>query len=236
MIKKVGDNIKSDTNKKWTFDKKTSKNFDNHIVKSVPGYEFGHNIIISIANDSLSDNSKVLDVGCSTGTLLRKLSKQTRDDTKFIGIDISKNMIRTAKNYKNKNIKYYLCKIQNLKEKNFDLIISYYTMQFLPHKNKLSYLKYIYNKLVVGGKFIIFEKVINNQNDLMNVFDHAYKDFKINNGFSETEIYNKEELLRGVLFTNSREKNFDLFQKSKFQQIQVIQQNLMFEGYIMAKY
>ena len=59
----------------WKFDKKITNIFEDHILRSVPGYLDGHNLIISLSKDLLSDNSTVLDIGCSKGTLLKKLIK-----------------------------------------------------------------------------------------------------------------------------------------------------------------
>ena len=49
----------------WKFDKKITKIFDDHIIRSVPGYIDGHDFIISASKNILSNGSKVLDVGCS---------------------------------------------------------------------------------------------------------------------------------------------------------------------------
>lgn len=233
MKKKLGDGLKINTKKKWSFNNGVYKKFDQHILKSVPGYTSGHDIILSIARDVLPSKTKVLDIGCSTGVLLKKLAKQKSDNSKYIGIDTSKEMINFAKQNNPNNIKFYCKNLDSFKQKSFDLIISYFTMQFIPLKNKILFLENIFNKLEVGGIFILFEKVINNNGNLKNIFEHSYRDFKLKNGYTELEIFNKDESLRGAMFPCSREKNFEFLTKAKFKNIQVIQQNLMFEGYIM---
>ena len=55
-MSKVGNNIK--TNKgKWTFAKPiVVKNFDDHVLKSVPLYKEGHEIIIDLSDFFLKEN------------------------------------------------------------------------------------------------------------------------------------------------------------------------------------
>ena len=81
----------------WKFDKKITNIFEDHILRSVPGYLDGHNLIISLSKDLLSDNSTVLDIGCSKGTLLKKIDQALDLDISYIGLDISKEMINAAK-------------------------------------------------------------------------------------------------------------------------------------------
>ena len=72
------------------------KKIDNHIKKSVPGYDEGHDLITNLIPFFIGENgSKVFDIGCSTGTLLKKIRQTTeRSDVEFIGIDIENEMIK----------------------------------------------------------------------------------------------------------------------------------------------
>ena len=81
---------------------------------------------------------------------------------------------------------------------------------------------------------IIFEKASNNSGGLKNIFEHSYRDFKLKNGYSAITIFNKDESLRGAMFCATREQNLSFFENVKFTNIEVIQQNFMFEGYMMT--
>ena len=70
MIKKLGDGIKIVKNEKWDFNNNVASQFIKHANKSIPGYEMGHDLIISIAKDILPPQARILDIGCSTGYLL----------------------------------------------------------------------------------------------------------------------------------------------------------------------
>ena len=234
MIKKLGDGIKIVKNEKWDFNNNVASQFNKHANKSIPGYEMGHDLIISIAKDILPPQARILDIGCSTGYLLDKISKISDSKSTLYGIDISSEMIKFAKKNSAKKIKFYCKDIHKFKEDNFDLIISYYVMQFIPLKLKIHFLKKVFSKLNIGGKFIIFEKVSNNSGGLKNIFEHSYRDFKLKNGYSALTIFNKDESLRGAMFCATREQNLSFFENAKFTNIEVIQQNFMFEGYMMT--
>ena len=68
----VGNNIKVKKGA-FSFGGKTPKNFDSHISKSVPLYELGQDLISKISSFFLNNESNVYDLGCSTGTLIKKI-------------------------------------------------------------------------------------------------------------------------------------------------------------------
>jgi len=68
----VGNEIPTE-NANWTFSGEVSENFDDHVSKSVPFYEAGHELIGRISDFFLRDNSTCYDFGCSTGDLIRTI-------------------------------------------------------------------------------------------------------------------------------------------------------------------
>ena len=105
MKKKVtGDNIKTEIGK-WTFGGKVSNTFDSHIKKSIPLYEWCHEIGVNLSDFFLKDNSACYDIGCSTGTFIKKLSDRNKKKKKikFYGIDEVNPMIKKAKRKCKKN-------------------------------------------------------------------------------------------------------------------------------------
>ena len=70
----VGDQIKAQR-ASWNFDGDIANSFDTHVSKSVPGYSEGHEIIASLSDFFLTkDNSYIVDIGSSTGSLTSKYS------------------------------------------------------------------------------------------------------------------------------------------------------------------
>ena len=119
--------------------------------------------------------------------------------------------------------------------KNSDLIISYYTIQFISSKFRQKILNNIYNSLNWGGAFIYFEKIRGADARFQDIFTSLYNDFKEGNGLSANEIIGKEKTLRGVLDPFSEKGNLGLLKRSGFEDIQSIFQYLNFKGYLCIK-
>ena len=103
--KSAGDGIKV-SNAGWVFDKKVTKNFEKHVSKSVPFYNEGHDIICELSDFFLKKNSNCYDLGCSTGTLLEKLTRRnpSKKNIMYFGIDVEEPMVKKAKKKKNKKL------------------------------------------------------------------------------------------------------------------------------------
>ena len=57
----------------WNFGDGVEEIFDKHITKSVPGYHLSHFIVSLLSDPFVRKESKIVDFGCSTGTLCRLL-------------------------------------------------------------------------------------------------------------------------------------------------------------------
>ena len=111
----VGSKINSSGTGGFSFDGKTSKYFENHIAKSIPFFLETHKLISKLSTFFVLEKSNVYDLGCSTGLSLRAVADfNLNKKFNLIGIDLSKDMIKRAKQntikkkYKNININY-LC-------------------------------------------------------------------------------------------------------------------------------
>ena len=69
----VGDNLKADRGL-WSFESINHNNFEDHVNKSVPGYEAGHRYLTFLSDYFISNGSIIYDIGCSTGNLISMLS------------------------------------------------------------------------------------------------------------------------------------------------------------------
>ncbi len=234
---KVGNNIKS-IKGKWTFSKpNVVKNFDNHIYKSVPLYNEGHQLIMHLSEFFLKEKSVCYDIGCSTGELLKKIDQNLKiDNNKYFGIDNEKEMISFAKKKnKKKNISFICNDISKVKLKKSDLIICYYTLQFIKPKKRIEILKKIYKALNWGGGFIIFEKVRAPDARFQDIMLKIYDEFKIQNGFKLEEIASKTRSLYGVLEPFSTNGNKQILKAAGFKDIMTISKYICFEGFLAIK-
>lgn len=236
---KVGNKIIAN-NASWTFDKNVPKNFSKHIKNSVPFYNEGHEICLQLSDFFLKEKSNCYDLGCSTGTLLNKLSNKNDKKINFIGIDIVKEMIKQAKKEnklkKNTNkIKYLHGDFLKIKIKKSDLIISYYTIQFINPKYRQKILDKIFKSLNWGGAFIMFEKIRASDARFQDIFTITYNDFKLQNNFSPEEIIYKTKSLKGVMEPFSDYGNLSLIKRAGFKDVIPVFQWLCFKGYLCIK-
>lgn len=234
----VGDKISS-KNARWSFSGETSKNFDHHVEKSVPFYHEGHEIIKNISDHFLSNKSTCYELGCSTGTLLSLLANNNSDRSiKFIGVDNEIDMINVAK----KNCKKFLNKIEfincdllDIKFEPADLIISYYTIQFIKPKYRQIIIDRIYKALNWGGAFLFFEKIRGPDARFQDLMTSLYNEFKLKNGYKNKEIFEKTRSLKGILEPFSEKGNLGLLNRAGFIDITSVMKYVCFKGYLAIK-
>lgn len=233
---KTGQRIKT-SNSNWKFSGKVAKHFDNHILKSVPLYLEGHDLICNISDHFLQNNSNVYDLGCSTGTLIKKLHNRHKEKKIFFhGVEIERDMFNKAKKLnKEKNVTFLNKNLNDIRLKKNDLTISYYTIQFIPPRVRQKVINQVYESLNWGGAFLFFEKVRGPDARFQDILTAVYNEFKLDNGFKPEEIFNKTRSLKSVLEPFSTAGNLGLLKRSGFKDIVTIQKSICFEGWLAIK-
>ena len=234
----VGDGIKAD-NASWSFSGETAKSFSDHVKKSVPLYEEGHDLILKYSDYFIDDQSVVYEIGSSTGTLTRKLAQRNRHrKAKIIGIDSQESMVAQALKENKENLINMDFVTANAFEYEYlpsDLIISYYVVQFIPTRSRQELINKIYDTLNWGGAFIWFEKVRAPDARFQDYINGLYTEYKLDNGYNAEEIVSKSRSLKRVLEPFSTEGNFGLMKRAGFVDVMPIMKYLCFEGYIAIK-
>lgn len=212
--------------KPWDFDDKVANNFQNEASTNIPDYDRVIGKIIDFANQFLNNGNKIIDVGCSLGETIKRLHQN--GFTNLYGVDSSIHMIERAFQTPDNKISYTLSKKLPTELGPFDLIIANWTLHFI--NTRETYLKDIYNSLVLGGYVILTDKIQHSEET-----DEMYKDFKKQKGLSEEYIQYKEEALQGVLVTYPLEWYLITFRKLGFRQIEIINSNLSFTSFLLKK-
>lgn len=238
-MKDSGDKIKTEIGN-FSFGGKTPKNFDSHIEKSVPLYKMGQELITNLSSFFLVNGSIVYDLGCSTGNISRKIVNYNKQiDIKVFAVDIEKEMLKRAKSVfsKKEKKKIHLVNknLTKLKLKKSDMIVSYYTLQFVKPKFRQDIFNKIYKSLNWGGAFILFEKVRGPDARFQDIFTQIYHEFKNKSGFTEKQIYNKALSIRGMLEPFTSRANIDFMKRAGFKDITPILKYCSFEGFLAIK-
>jgi len=238
MYRCVGEDIMA-KEASWCFGGKTPETFTDHVRKSIPFYDVGHELICKLSDFFVKDNSICYDLGTSTGTLLNKLAERHkhRSSVQWIGIDIEPNMIEQAKkeNKNKENIEFVVDNISLYPYQKSNFIVSYYTMQFVPPYIRQDTFNKIYNALNWGGAFIIFEKVRACDARFQDIMQLLYADHKLEQGYTPEEIMAKAKSLKGVLEPFSTQGNLDLLKRAGFVDILTVYKYVCFEGFFAIK-
>ena len=106
--------------------------------------------------------------------------------------------------------------------KKASIFISYYTFQFILPSVRQDLVNKIYDSLAWGGAFFVFEKTRGHDARFQDMNTHVYNEYKINKGYSPSEIFSKSRALTGVLEPFSDNGNIDMFKRAGFKDIQYI--------------
>ncbi len=232
----VGDGIKTQ-NANWKFNGETVKSFEEHINRSIPFYDKGHELILNLSDFFIKDDSVVYEIGSSTGKLIHSMAKKHDfRDAKFTGIEVEEDMYRYAKqNYTSKNLDFICEDVNTFEFEKSDFIVSYYTVQFIHPKHRQYLINRIYDSLEWGGAFVMFEKVRANDARFQDIITSLYMEFKLENNYTPDEIVSKQKSLKGVLEPFSSNANIDMLHRAGFEDTLSIFKYLNFEGILAIK-
>ncbi len=236
---KAGDKIKT-SRANWSFRGSVFKSFDKHINKSVPLYLETQKLYENFSDFFLMNKSKIIDIGCSTGTFLGSVYKRHKNNKEkkitFEGYDTVLEMIRFSK-IKNKNckIKFSVKDALKVNYKNSCIVSSFYTLQFISTSNRQNLVNKIFNGLNWGGAFFLIEKVRGPDARFQDYLNQVYIDYKKKRGYSDKEIISKSLSLKGVLEPFSTKGNLDMLKRAGFKDVMTIFKYGSFEGYLCIK-
>lgn len=236
----VGENIIA-YNASWKFGESTPKYFTEHIKRSVPFYDIGHELIAEISDFFVKPKSICYELGVSTGALIYKLALRHQNRVRWIGIDIEPDMIAQAKleirqkEEKVKNIELVVDDINLFSYEPSEFIVSYYTIQFVSPGLRQGLINKIYQSLHWGGAFLLFEKVRGPDARFQDILTSLYTDFKLKQKYKPDEIIAKSRSLKGILEPFSTQGNIDLLKRAGFVDIMTIFKYVCFEGFLCIK-
>lgn len=227
----------------WKFDKNVSKNFDQHVIQSIPFYKEFNNAIVSLSEFYMKENSTIYDLGCSTGNITTGLINLNLShslsiyaiDREASMLDIAKRKIKKLK--KNKNTKIIFLKEDILKNKLLknNLTICSLVFPFFKITDQSKLLKKIYNALEGGGAIIILDKIKSEDVDFETFFNQIYYDFKLRKKIKSIDITRKAKSLRSVHSLKSQKETEAMLYKSGFKKIENFFKFMNFSGFIAVK-
>lgn len=186
------------------FDFNGIDDFDQHIEMSIPNYDLLLSQVIETIDSLDSRGGRILDLGCSTGNLLKSLSNSSEK----VGMDMSRLIPE-----KHPNITFINTDITKFpfdKEREFSSIVSLFFLQFLTRLERKKLLTIIADLLVVGGRFYCAEKIHYDDPLLDNVTKEIHLQGKREH-FSDKDILDKsDQLMRSMWLSTDSELTEEL--------------------------
>ena len=213
--------------------------FDNHIDQSIRGYSVLHDDIVSMSKYFVEDDSKVVDIGCSTGKTLAAMYDQNSEFAPYVeyhGIDYADGFVDDMSKRMESYHMLQLAQgdIRDYEFSDCSLVTSIFTLQFMPRKDRQQVLTNIYDGLNPGGAFIFAEKTYSCNPKIQDMLTFMYYDFK-RDSFTTEDIMDKERDLRSMLKPNTWSELNDMLFDAGFESVQTFWQNHLFVGAIAIK-
>lgn len=210
--------------KPFVFNEDVVNVFDNMISRSVPLYREVLACAAHWARDYYQSGTRIIDIGCSTGTFLELLGRFLKQKATLVGIDNSQPMLEKAREkliqiQQLHQIELICANAENCSFENSSIIVINYTLQFLPLQVRQKLLRSIYEGLVPGGLLFLSEKVKSSYPQFQETINRHYEAFKAHNGYARTEIERKKEALENVLVPLTEAQQIQMLNESGFSKI-----------------
>lgn len=222
---------------KFTFATR-DEGFDNHINQSIRHYGDLWNDVLSMSQYFVEDYTNVVDIGCSTGKLLKAMIAQNTfaPQANYIGVEVEPDFFDVLdEDEKNiSNLHYAKGDIRSFGFNNCSLVTSIFTLQFMPQRDRQLVIDCIFNGLQKGGAFIFAEKTVAESPRIHEIRTFTYYDFK-RESFTTDDIMDKERTLRHMMKPNTRSELIDMVTNAGFEHVDSFWQNHAFTGFIAIK-
>lgn len=208
--------------KAFAFDEKVVSVFPDMIKRSVPGYDTVLKGIAMLAMKYVQPNTRVYDLGTSLGAVALTIDQAVGPfGLNIMAVDNSKPMLAGLSEKLdvvelNNQLTPLLQDVSDLNMADTSLVVSNFTLQFMPRKSRYAVCEKIFKGLNPGGAFVLSEKVISSE--LLVDFYHGYK--KVN-GYSDMEVAQKRQALEDSLRPDSLQQWVERLNELGFRRVEV---------------
>lgn len=221
----------------FDFDKKVARVFPDMVHRSIPGYATLLTIMQAVFRAEFVNQHETLiyDLGCSVGGVTLALANVLPVDTRFIGVDISADML--AQYDKAIHLADLSHRVEHIKGNIIDLplqpchgITLNFILQFLAPNERQGVLNRCYQALNDNGLLFIAEKTRANAD-----ITSWHEQFKRNNGYSELEIAQKRLAIENVMKVDHEATIVERCHAAGFNEIFPVFYALGFKGWVVKK-
>lgn len=226
--------------KPFEFDEAVVQVFDDMVSRSVPLYR---DVMVSATQWCLAyfqPQTRIVDVGCSTGTFLELVGRLLCDPATLVGLDNSAPMLTKAEAKLSSVTDRHVIELVNASAEEYEfqncsVVVMNYTLQFLPLKKRRSLLGHIFDGLNPGGLLFLSEKVLSPWPQFQETMTQNYELFKARNGYAQREIERKKEALENVLVPLTETQLRQMFQDCGFERVDSLMKQHNFMTFVALK-
>jgi len=213
--------------------------FDSHIDRSIRGYQHLWEDVLKFSEYFVEDDTTVVDIGCSTGRLLKAMKAQNdrfAPNCVYRGVEMEEEFFGHLEDQEKLFFQKTDIRVFDWESlaSNCCLIISMFTLQFIPKRDRQKILDCIYNSLNKGGAFIFSEKILSETAQIEEMMTFCYYDWKKQH-FTSDQILGKEEELRHMMKPLGMGELVEMIKASGFRNLQPFWQNFNFVGMMAVK-
>ncbi|MDR3632347.1 MAG: carboxy-S-adenosyl-L-methionine synthase CmoA [Isosphaeraceae bacterium] len=226
----------------FLFGKDVADVFDDMIQRSVPFYDEIQFMIAEMAAAFAADDTVIYDLGCSTGVTVLNLARRLQNRAaRLVGVDSSEHMLDIARRRLSneglaERVTWLLSDLNSaIAFMPANVFVMNLTLQFIRPIYREDLVANVFRSLAPGGCLILVEKVLSDQCNLARLYIDLYHSFKLRNGYSQIECYQKRHSLENVLVPYKICENVELLRRTGFAEIDVFFRWYNFAGIIAVK-
>lgn len=224
----------------FAFNEAVARVFPDMIERSVPGYRLLIEMTPLIIKRAVQANSRIYDLGCSLGAAtLAARRAVTVPGVDIVGIDNSPHMVARAQDAVQQDnsavaVEIVEGDITTTPIENASVVMLYFTLQFVPPRDRPGLLKKIHDGMRPGGTLLLAEKLAFGTEEQAWMDDH-HIDFKKAQGYSDLEIAQKRQAIENVLIPQSQASHQAALAEAEFQRAYRWFQALNFACFVAIK-
>ena len=193
----------------FRFDEQVARVFPDMLRRSIPGYGALLELIGVLASCVVTHESRVYDLGCSLGAVSLSIRHAlgSRCAT-ILAVDNSEAMVRRCREFVEADsatvpVEVHCNDVTTFPLEEASLIVSNFTLQFVPPDQRLRLLERARNALGSGGVFVLSEKVRASEGATPSLHPALHDAFRQANGYTQLELSRKRQALEHVLIADS---------------------------------
>jgi len=183
---------------RFNFDS-VADHFNTHLTGQLPWYDtFMDGFLPEVASFFIRNNSRVYDLGASTGNVEKRISPFLLDrNIDFTPIEQNREMV---KNYKGQDWKVVNSDFTEVALQPFSFSTSILAMSFVPPLKRIKFISELCEACEVGGAILFLEKFVNTSGVVGTIFNRITWRNKLDAKEPLQQIVDKELGLSGVQY------------------------------------